>query len=285
MKYLYCFLLLLAGCAKNVPATYNISNYNLSVTASEAIGGAINSIQYKGLEYINAADTGRGVQTTVRDSRVNEFWNPTEGGAVSDGLNSKTLVLNTNVTDYSMRIKNQWAFWVGIDDKPTPLCFGPFRAQSSISNVTMDKTISINNNVITINKSIYINYDLEVNLSAEMNVIYMVNALNTHYAYDPSNRTIAPLKLSDTNPQPVIISASSDGRQAIAQFIINNDPKITKIFSAVSGMNDGYGDGKVYWSDFVGTFAKAKNGTYTFTTYIIVGDLNEVLNTLAKFNF
>lgn len=285
MKYVL-LLFLCVGCAKQVPKEYTISNYNLKVTASESIGGAISSIQYKNMEYLNTADTGRGMQTTVRDSRVNEFWNPTEGGAVSDGLNSKSIIVDATTKDYSMTIKNQWAFWVGIDDEPTKLSHGPFRAQSTISNVIMDKTVSINNNVIRIDKNIKIGYDLDINLAAEANVIYMVNELNTHYAYNPTTKVITPLQVSEANKLPVTISATADGKHAIAQFMTNFDSKITYSLTAVSSMPDGYNPGKtVYWSDIYATFAKSNNGTYTLTTYVIVGDLQEVLSTLANFNF
>jgi hypothetical protein len=108
--------------------------------------GAVSSLIWNGLEFVNNYDKGRQIQTAVQFDGYAECNNPTEAGSSSDGRRSSSssrLVGLQKNSPSSLSTKTQMAYWAW--NKTTGACVkgrDP-RVNSSVSNTFIEKIITI----------------------------------------------------------------------------------------------------------------------------------------------
>ena len=96
----------------------NAGTSEIVITTTSRVAGAIHSLTWNGLEFIDSTDHGRQMQSAANfdaNSRfVPETFNPTEAGSRFDGVGTRSSsVLHSLAGDgYVVSTENQMAFWV-----------------------------------------------------------------------------------------------------------------------------------------------------------------------------
>src|ERR1700761_7197172 len=106
---LFIAIIFLSTCKKQAPITplstqWSISNgvlgHRLTLTSSAKYAGAIYSLKWNGVEFLNSGDHGRELQSAATFDGLGECYNPTEAGssldATRDTSTSKLLSFSTN---------------------------------------------------------------------------------------------------------------------------------------------------------------------------------------------
>lgn len=108
----------LAGLAASglngTPAkTWMVSNAVMCVTVSTRDAGAVCSLVYEGLEFVNDHDHGRQLQVAWIYNDLDEAYNPTEAGSDSDGRgpSSTSQLLSVNVEGATLQTQCHPAYW------------------------------------------------------------------------------------------------------------------------------------------------------------------------------
>lgn len=83
------------------------------VKTSPDYGGAVYSVQYKSMEFIDAADHGRLLQSAVSFDGLGECYNPTEGGSILTSKTQNSSVLRSEtVVGNEIWSKSDMGFWL-----------------------------------------------------------------------------------------------------------------------------------------------------------------------------
>ena len=108
--------------------------------------GAIYSLIYDGLEFIDATDHGRELQSASSFDNGGECFNPTEAGSGADyQKNSSTSVLlSADMTSSKMSTHSQTAFWLYGAQKSGACVSGGNLTQVPLSPQHLKKTVSMN---------------------------------------------------------------------------------------------------------------------------------------------
>ena len=80
-----CALLLLLAAPAGYTVSQRVLNSTLILHASARTAGAIDSLKFRGKEFVNAYDHGREWQSAVSYDGFGECLNPTEAGSAKDG--------------------------------------------------------------------------------------------------------------------------------------------------------------------------------------------------------
>lgn len=98
----------------------DVDGSELRVKTTSRVSGAIDSLTWKGKEFVDSFDHGRQIQSACSFDAMDSgpFWaerfNPTEAGARLDGTGptSTSRVLGFSVLEREIRSTNQMAFWL-----------------------------------------------------------------------------------------------------------------------------------------------------------------------------
>lgn len=76
--------------------------------------GAISSLTYRNVQYVDVADHGREIQSAVQVDDLGECFNPTEAGSEADrrAATSSSLLLSISNTGNVLRTVTRPAFWL-----------------------------------------------------------------------------------------------------------------------------------------------------------------------------
>lgn len=135
MRWLLCLLLLLAGCGGGGASVGQV----VTVTSADNFAGAISSLVWDGVEFIDSLDHGRLLQSAVQFDGLSEAINPTEAGASGDGGASKdssSILLARTIEADHLSTTTQMAYWL------------PYQGQV-VSDVVLRKDVRISGNVIS----------------------------------------------------------------------------------------------------------------------------------------
>eukprot|EP01124_Arcella_intermedia_P015950 TRINITY_DN22499_c0_g1_i1.p1 TRINITY_DN22499_c0_g1~~TRINITY_DN22499_c0_g1_i1.p1 ORF type:complete len:298 (+),score=59.45 TRINITY_DN22499_c0_g1_i1:29-922(+) len=130
------------SCGGDSPLRWSIHNNGISIGAGHRVSGAIDSVMFRGMEYINACDHGRELQLAVTTT-FGECYNPTEAGSVADsgGISSSSKLLAMNTDENIMKSVTSPAFWL-----PPGTCessCGCARNKAVTSLYNMSKSVQI----------------------------------------------------------------------------------------------------------------------------------------------
>lgn len=275
----------------------SVGNHLLTISANSQFAGAINSLTWKGKEFINSDDHGRLLQSAVSlyDQSYSwdpECYNPTEAGNHGDTSGSCTSseLLNLSNTNGILHSNTQMAFYSNSSNQ-SPGCKIPSSIPQNqttvLSNHIMEKNVSINvpniPHAIKYDVKYTIPYD-ETNLylgQFEVVTGYLNAEFNTIFRYDQIQDILIPTnnQPNGEDGKPVVIS-TSDGLYAMGIY----SPEIP-IYT--TPFNSGYGQFQfptvTYKWNFVRRISNLIPGQeYSFNSYICVGSLAEVKVTLSQ---
>ncbi len=119
MPRLCALLLLLAA-----PAEYTVRTPLIVLHASQRTAGAIDSIKFRGKEFVNAYDHGREWQSAVSYDGFGECLNPTEAGSSKDGTgpDSSSQLLDARAKDTILATTVRMAYWLAPDEPYKAAC-------------------------------------------------------------------------------------------------------------------------------------------------------------------
>jgi hypothetical protein len=217
-----------AAEARVVSITANVQGSPLTVSVNpERYAGAIDSITYRGVEYVDTHDHGRELQSAIQVDNLGECFNPNEAGARSDGAGdstSSTMQLATSQANV-LRTVTRPAFWLSPDQAYGHAC-SPVRTESAAQNHTVLSDYTIERtarffgpaipNLLMINVTFTIP-ESRKSASVEALTGYSPPQFTTFYSYDPAAHQLTPLtaNAAGSHSTTPLIIATPDGRNAM----------------------------------------------------------------------
>jgi hypothetical protein len=258
------------------------------ITTTARVAGAIHSLTWNGREFIDSYDHGRQLQSACNldnDTPIsNETFNPTEAGSARDdkGDTSSSRLLHLRAEPSALQTVNQMAFWLAPGDKS-----GPNLAKNTtiLSDHLLTKRVRIGYG----NLPHVISYDVVFTVPAgerhcqatfEALTGYMPPAFARFLQFDPQRGELEPLSDGPAEgPNPVVLAVPS-GSHAMG---IYAPPQ-----RAIGTTGPTYGRFRfdaakvVKWNCVfrVRDRGGIAPGGYPFRMFVIVGDVNNVRDSL-----
>ncbi|KAL3852767.1 hypothetical protein ACJMK2_016383 [Sinanodonta woodiana] len=275
---------------------WTISNGNgIFISASARMGAAIDSLVWNNKEFINAADHGRELQMACNTDHFTECYNPTEAGGRDDGIESttKTIIQNVNAHGHTLQSQIHPAFWLRPGAHETQGDSGGCHAGSPALNTkaTYDfpfhKTITVgctaHPNCIEFvskftiggnwpNGFTYIQMEAPTGyLNGDFTKVYNYNANSHQVEGHNSDRVPIIMTTGDDKYAMGVYAPAGQDTDAYQYYGVAFFPQIQDFPGKTSKWNV--------------VFRKRKpqnTSTYTYKTYLCVGDLNIVKDCLGK---
>jgi hypothetical protein len=240
------------------------------LTASARFAGAISSLTWNGVEFIDASDHGRELQSAANFDRAPECYNPTEAGSSSDKFTSSSKLLSISARGNRLESRTRMAFWLP-PGQSSPAC--PIAKNAvTLSDHELAKTVTISGNVIAHDVTFHVPRHYR-NAVFEALTAYLPERFNTFWTYDVRSQQLRPLSDGPgEQPLPVIV-ATEDRRFALGVY----SPSLPQ----PARPNGGYGrwrfkDERVTKWNCVFRLRDVSPGAHAFRCYTIVGSLEDV---------
>ena len=279
---------------------------DIVIKTSSQYAGAVSSLTWGGLQFIDTTDHGREMQAAVHLSASqggSECINPTEAGSFDDGAgdNSSSVVQSMSASGNSLTARTKLAYWLKPGEKG-PNCKGGAPVHIQPSDTTLTKTITIGYdnlaNVINSANTFSLgsdsgNYSQYEGLSIfEAPTMYLPASFNNFYTYDPLAKHLATVSITPTlnyTFKTGAVIVAHDNAHAIGYYTpVLYDPNdhnsvqmthltMLRYFPASSGIAGP--------TTQVGQWFQRNNivpGTYKFRSFAVVGSLGDVESALNK---
>lgn len=248
------------------------------ISASAGYGGAIYSLTWKGMEFINTWDLGRELQSASSFNRLGEDCNPTEAGnsTVYGSVPSTLQSLNV-VGGSTLKTTSLLQFW------NPPQCNSP---RHSFSKVVKIGFAGIPN-VIEHDVIYHVPTSFTV-ATFEALTAYMTPSLSQFWGYDPATKALTPLPLVSNSGVGVkakgsIIFSTPDGKYALGVYSPGSSSGIAGPgYAGWSFSLPGRGNSTNKWNCVYHLGSAVPAGDYEFKCYSIVGSLADVENGIDR---
>jgi hypothetical protein len=279
--------------AADVSIVQSANGATMTVTASSArFAGAISSLTFRNVQYVNIADHGREIQSALQLDGFGECLNPTEAGSKADGtsLNSSSVLLSISNTGNVLTTQNRPAYWLLPGENYGQVCGSTTATtaqnQTVLSNYTISRTTSFYPsipNLIQTDNRFTIPEDRS-SASIEAITGYLPSTFNSWLRYDRGSRTL--VKLTGTSSMQTttvpLIAAQSNGQHAmgvISPGITGADPG--QAYYAY--FTFGGATATTKWSCVYGHGAITAGTQLTYTCLMAVGTVDEVIAALNAY--
>lgn len=258
------------------------------ITTTARLAGAIDSLTWNGLEFINSFDHGRQLQSALNldcgTPIKNETFNPTEAGSRRDGTGgvSSSRLLQWRVGTNTLETLTQMAFWLAPGEK-------------SGTNIAKNTTV-LSNHQLT--KRVRIGH-MDLPHAIAYDVVFRVPAgeRHTHAVFEALTGYMPPSfsEFRQFNPQTGDLDPLSDGPgegQNPVVFLVPGGTHAMGVYASqqpsrnTSGPTFGrwrfQAEKVVKWNCVFRTTDKngIAPGDYTFRMVVIVGDVNTVRHSM-----
>jgi hypothetical protein len=268
------------------------------ITTTNRLAGAIHSLTWDGVEFIDSFDHGRQLQSALSfdGGSPDAFWaerfNPTEAGSRGDhtGNTSTSRLIGLTAADNQLETRVQMAFWLPPGEKS----FGrPALNQTTLSNHQLSKQVHIGWKHLPHAIRYQVTYhiaDHEPNRFAQFEALtgYMPEHFNQFLTWDPKQNQLHPLDDGPgEQPLPVIFS-TEDQKHAMAIFCPDGVIKQPTASGDMTGPTYGrfrFANEKVVKWNCVFRLRnqpKILPGDYTISMFVVVGSLSQVQSTLNE---
>jgi len=201
---------------------YCVTNYGITVCGSVRVAGAIDYVEYNGVQYIDQYDHGRELQVAITNAS-GECYNPTEAGSSNDsaGPTSTSQLLGVNLDGEILRTTSQPAFWIAPGQFDTNGNCYAVNTQP-VSNYIINKAVVIGyagyTNALVFEFNVQVP-EFQSYLQIEAPTGYMPIAFDTFFNIDLSTGVLTQTDGGPgETPDPVIIS-TGDGTAAMGSFL------------------------------------------------------------------
>lgn len=255
--------------------------------ASARVAGAIDSLTWRGTEFINSYDHGRELQSAASFNNWGECFNPTEAGSRDDGTGwtSTSRLMSLHAEGQRLSTRTRMAFWLA----PGEQCRPGLRAVNDRvqSDHELSKVVTVGAhgfaNVIehAVSYRVPAAYDRG---SFEALTAYLPPAFSQSWVFDPAlDRLRAYVDSGGPQRLPVIL-ATADGKFALGVYSAGAPHAGLVAFGFRRWQFahlEGLGNATMKWSCLFALRTIAA-GDYPFTCYAIVGSLDQVRATMRE---
>ena len=277
--------------AQNTDISATVNSSTLIIAASNSqYAGSIDSLTFRGTQYVYAASHGVGFGGAVFLNQEGQCLNPTEPGSLNDGTKStSTSILNSiSNSGGTLSTSTNMAYWLA----PGQSNGGPCSSTDStttaknttlVSGVVFSKSVTIGlngvPNLIGYNTSYYFPTTFSSgNFAPES--LYFPTSFNTFLSYNPATEGLFPLQANSApgniSNYPVIIS-QSNGSSALG---------IASLNISSSGGSFGY-DTNPNTNFLVCAFNVSNlsaGTTESFSCPLAVGTVDEVVSAINQYS-
>ncbi len=266
----------------NSSISANVYGSQLTISTSARLAGAIGSLTWNGIEFINQDDHGRELQSASSFDGLGECFNPTEAGSGPDGIGnySTSQLLGIRASGNVLQTTSQMAFWTQAG-QPYPNRCGPHKefamAQNAtnLSNHKLSKRVTIGFAGIPNVIEYLVTFNVpEKHNSATFEALtgYMTQYFSVFWTYDPKTKSLASLSDGPGEQAIPIIFSTSNRQYAMGIY----SPYLPQ------GKHDyGYGRFNFYSQNTMKWNAVYREynitpGNYSYRNFVIVGTLDQV---------
>lgn len=282
----------------SISASANGGTIVLTASGSR-FAGAISSLTYRGVQYIDIADHGRQMQSAIQLNQLGECYNPTEAGSKADGKSytSSSHLQSISSNGNVLVTQTRPAFWL----YPGEYYGGPCNPNYSPSITHAQNTTILSNFIFRRVSSFYgtsipnvidvdVTWTIPTGFSSsntEASSAYLPATFNTFLTYDRASRTltkVAATAVDSANqhtPFPVII-AQANGRHAMGAWspaIMANPNRGYMAYLNFSAATDP----TTKWSCVFGERNISAGSTYSYSCPIAIGTVDEVVNAINAY--
>ena len=258
-------------------------DWEIVVTTTRRLAGAIHSVTWNGKEFIDSVDHGRQLQSASNfdcgGRFVPEVFNPTEAGSRADhvGPRSSSKLLSLSADGPELRTESLMAFWLKPGEKSEghPAC-----NDKVLSDHKLAKRVHIGHG----GNPHILEYDVTFTLPAterhtfaqfEAVTGYMPPGFSHFWKYDGASRTLLPLDDGPGEQAMPVVLATPNGSHAMGIFTPEPGP--------------GYGRWRfrearvVKWNCVfrIRDPEGVKPGDYRYRMFVVVGTLDDVRRALG----
>ncbi len=234
MPRLCAFLFLLAA-----PTDYTIRQTVLGspmvLRGSQRTAGAIDSLKFRGKEYVNAFYRGREWQSAVSYDGFGECLNPTEAGSSKDGTGTETSsqLLDARVKDFTLTSTVRMAYWLAPEEPYKAACGQHKDVHVAQNEVVLSGRyaaqarhggLSRHSEHYRLHGHLEIVAEPHQSMTLEAVTGYMPPEFSLFLTFDPATSQVAPLSDGPgEQPLPIIVS-TKDRQSAVGVYSPNPTP-------------------------------------------------------------
>lgn len=272
-----------------ISGTYLDSDIVIQTTSR--LAGAIDSLTWRGQEFVDSADHGRQIQSASNFCDGNtpfypETFNPTEAGSRCDGAgpNSTSQLLHLRAVNNTLQTTSQMAFWL----RPIELSAGhPAANTQELSDHLLTKRVTIGfedmPNVIQYDVTFSIPVG-EFHTYAQFEAVtgYMPPEFSEFYYVDTDSVELVDLSDGPGEQDKPVVLATEDGEYAMGIYSPDQPSKGYEVA--------GYGrfrfvhEGVVKWNSvfrYKDEEYGIPAGDYSFRNFVVIGTQEEVAATIT----
>lgn len=268
-----------------------VDDDELVLRVSARFGGAVESITWRGKEFINIYDHGRQISYAWGMDGHGECLNPTEPGSASDlfDLSSTSRLLEVCRPESNLLTTTvQPAFWLAPGE--TGFCDGTVEAVNDtlVSDQLLHKTIEIGyggiENVIAFTAEITIPQSYRT-LQLEVPTGYLTYEFTSYWRYDPgtgelekpeSQPLVKPWSFVHVSTLPPIL-ATEDGAYAMGAYTAEKVTAYEILMYDVPNPDDRTNKWNIVIHE-----NPVPAGVYTYQSFVVVGTLEQVIEGMSR---
>ena len=261
----------------------------LVIRTTSRLAGAIDSVKWDGVEFIDSHDHGRQLQSALNADVDGVFhvecYNPTEAGSVVDALGPKSTsrLEFLSVKDGVLSTRTRMAYWLAPGMKS-----GGHLAQNTtlLSNHVLNKKVRIGrpgmDHVLDYKVTFTVPADRPHKfLQFEALTGYMPMAFSEELRFEAKTETLVPLPRQDGEQRDPVVLSTPSGSHAMGIFTPDRPP--------AGEPPIGYGrfkfehDQVMKWNCVfrIRQAEPIKPGDYSYQLYVVIGTREDCRRTLA----
>jgi hypothetical protein len=300
---IYINLILLSGIETSSAETIK-TKANAEIIKAKAFGstitlktslkfsGAVNSLVFRGMEFVDTTDHGRLLQSAVSFNGLGECYNPTEGGSAKDSkVEESSKLLSTTKIGNKLWTFSYMGYWLEPNYYYESGCNGDtskvYSENKTIrSNVLLEKQVVVGltnfPNVIVHNVAYHVSETYE-SAVFEASTIYATRKFTKSIYYNlTTSESIDPNGIQGEQQHPIILY-SEDEKNAIGIY----SPNLPQNYYGDLVGYGWFGDSGLFGFNKSNCVFRSKDvnpNSYKFQCMYAVGTLKEVKETLIKLN-
>ncbi|MGU3540439.1 hypothetical protein [Methylobacterium sp. A54F] len=271
----------LPGGRLEIAKPYGGSEIRIGVSSRTA--GAIDSLTWGGLQFVNSFDHGRELQSAASFDGYGECLNPTEAGSNADGIGpaSTSLLTALGAGPDWLQTTTRMAWWLRPGEGAGTCPKGLAGYTSARSDITLTKRVTIGAAGVANAVAYRATFTLpqaHTMGAFEAATGYMPATFSQFFTYDPATGTRAPIDDGPAEQTLPVIFATPDGGHAMGVYA----PGLPQAQFPGSGYGrfrfanlPGVGNATVKWNCVFREQPLAA-GDHSYTCYVVVGTLAEV---------
>lgn len=292
----WCFFAFAVSVSGNDETTADTSiratagDSEIVITTTERIAGAIHSLTWNGKQFLDSHDHGRQLQSAANfDAELpfsGETFNPTEAGSRRDGAGprSTSRLLQLVATNNSLQTTSQMAFWLAPGDTSGG---HPAKNTALLSNHLLTKRVTIGYRDLPQVIQYEVTFSVpigEPHTYAQFEAVtgYMPPEFSRFWKYNATTRKLEALTDGPGEQAWPVVLATESGSHAMGIYS-PDQPSAGYVYAGYGRWR--FAAAKVTKWNCVFRIRDPNGiapGEYSFHNFVIVGDLQTVVDSLNK---